>query len=101
MSFLDDSYLGSLHNAEITVLPTVEGLKPVRTQTITEEQLRATAAMNQPIAAQTNQAFAENNEKDSIQLPGGIRMPKETFYILLAAVVIIAVYYFSARKKEK
>lgn len=97
-SFLEDSYLGSLANAEITVLPTVDGLRPVRPQGISEEQLRETAAMNRPVQDQpiANQEPSSN----TVTLPGGIRMPKETFYVLLAAIVIIAVYYFTRKGRK-
>lgn len=98
MSFLNDCYLGELYNAECTVAPTLDGLRPVTRSTgPTEEQLRATAELNRPV---TDIDAGQDTHAARVTLPGGISMPKETFYLLLALVVVFAVYYFSSKTKE-
>lgn len=78
-SFLDDSYLGSLGNSEISIAPTVapEG---------------ARAPQRLPAPAQP--------DADVVRLPGGIVMPRQTFYVIALAVVAVAVYTYFKRKKD-
>ncbi|MDW8332536.1 MAG: hypothetical protein RMK43_12875 [Cyclobacteriaceae bacterium] len=85
MSYLNDGYLESLHKADITLEPTLSGLRPVRRET------------PQPT---THTPPQQIDNPQFVYLPGGIRMPKETFYVLLVAVFLI-VFYFIARKRPK
>ena len=71
-SFLDESYLGGLGNTDITTAPTVQAEAPA-----------------QQVARRT----------DTVTLPGGIVMPKQTFYLLAVVVVAAAVYLYTKRKK--
>lgn len=71
-SFLDESYLGGLGNTDITTVPTVQNDAPP-----------------QPVARRS----------ETVTLPGGITMPKQTFY-LLAVVVVAAVVYLATKRRK-
>jgi hypothetical protein len=71
-SFLDDSYLGGLGNSDITVAPTVSA----------------------------EQSQLPTTRPDVVTLPGGISMPKQTFYVIALVVIAAAVYCMTKRKNK-
>ena len=73
-SFLDESYLGGLGNTDITTTPTV-----------------SSEPAPQPVARRS----------DMVTLPGGIVMPKQTFYLIAVVVVAAAVYLYTKRHRTQ
>jgi phosphotransferase system glucose/maltose/N-acetylglucosamine-specific IIC component len=73
-SYLDETYLGGLLGSDITTTPTLD----------------ADPAPQQVVIV-----------PETVTLPGGIVMPKQTFYVIALVVVAAAVYLYTKKQKRK